>query len=569
MRLPTGASGTRQRRPWLAARQRGYRVGMAERASTGDPDAVIIGAGPNGLVAANVLADAGWQVVVCEGQPEPGGAGRSGRGPAAGFVYDHCSAFYPLTAASRALRPLELERYGLRWSEAEHVLAHPLPDGRAAVLSRDVEQTASALEALGAGDGAAWRRLHGLWEDIGSQLLDALFVPFPPVRAGVRLAARLRGPGMLRFGRFALLPVRRLIEEEFTGPGSLLLASSALHADLMPASATSSICGRLLTMLGHQYGWPVAQGGAGQLTAALLRRLTARGGQVRCGDAVRQVVVRRGRAVAVRTASGEQIGARRAVLAAVAAPLLYGNLVSWDHLPSRLRDDMHRFAWDHATFKVDWALREPVPWRAPGVAGAGTVHIAGGLDAMTEYSAQIAMGRVLAAPGRAGRADDDGGPEPVPCGYRVAVGVHPPAAAGARRCGRRSHRRMGREGAGGVRGPDRGADRTLRPGVAGADYRAPDHGSRAVRGQRRQPGRRRAQRRHQRAASAAHIPSHARAGPARDADRRAVPGVIVRPPGGRGTRRACGANAARVALSAARTRLQRAAAAGVRSAVGR
>src|SRR5690242_8415642 len=76
----------------------GYRVGMTERASAGAPDAVIIGAGPNGLVAANVLADAGWQVIVCEQQPEPGGGVRSGRGPAAGFVYDHCSAFYPLTA---------------------------------------------------------------------------------------------------------------------------------------------------------------------------------------------------------------------------------------------------------------------------------------------------------------------------------------------------------------------------------------------------------------------------------------------------------------------------------------
>ncbi len=568
MRLPAGASGTRQRRPWLAARQRGYRVGMAERASTGDPDAVIIGAGPNGLVAANVLADAGWQVVVCEGQPEPGGAVRSGRGPAAGFVYDHCSAFYPLTAASRALRPLELERYGLRWSEAEHVLAHPLPDGRAAVLSRDVEQTASALEALGAGDGAAWRRLHGLWEDIGSQLLDALFVPFPPVRAGVRLAARLRGPGMLRFGRFALLPVRRLIEEEFTGPGSLLLASSALHADLMPESATSSIFGWLLTMLGHQYGWPVAQGGAGQLTAALLRRLTARGGQVRCGDAVRQVVVRRGRAVAVRTASGEQIGARRAVLAAVAAPLLYGNLVSWDHLPSRLRDDMHRFAWDHATFKVDWALREPVPWRAPGVAGAGTVHIAGGLDAMTEYSAQIAMGRVPAHPvvlaGQMTTAD----PSRSPAGTESLWGyTHLPQR---------------------VRG-DAGGDLT-----GGWDEKEQEVFADRIEAQigRFAPGwqeliiARRITAPGQFEASDASLVGGALNGGTSALHQQLIfrptpgPGRPETPiaglylasssahPGG-GVHGACGANAARVALSAARTRLQRAAAAGVRSAVGR
>jgi phytoene dehydrogenase-like protein len=362
------------------------------------PDAVVIGAGPNGLVAANVLADAGWRVVVCEEQPEPGGGVRSGAGPATGFVYDHCSAFYPLTAASRVMQALELDRYGLRWSHAEQVLAHPLPGGRAAVLSREVAATAAGLDALGAGDGAAWRQLCGLWESLGPHLLDALFVPFPPVRPGLALAAKLRGPGLLRFGRFGLLPVRRLIEEEFTGPGSLLLAGCALHADLMPESAGSSLYGWLLAMLGHQCGWPVPEGGAGQLTAALVRRLAERGGMVRCGDGVQQVVVRRGRAVAVRTSSGVEIAARRAILAAMSAPRLYGGLVSWDHLPPRLRDDMRRFQWDYSTFKVDWALRQPVPWQAADVAGAGTVHIAASLDAMTKYSAQISTGRVPAHP---------------------------------------------------------------------------------------------------------------------------------------------------------------------------
>ncbi len=358
---------------------------------------MVIGAGPNGLVAANVLADAGWRVIVCEEQPEPGGGVRSGAGPAAGFVYDHCSAFYPLTAGSRVMRALELERYGLRWSQAAHVLAHPLPDGRAAVLSRDVARTAAGLEALGRGDGRAWRELHGLWERLGPHLLDALFTPFPPVRPGLGMAAKLRGPGLLRFARFALLPVRRLIEEEFTGPGALLIAGSALHADLMPESAGSGLYGWLLAMLGHQHGWPVPEGGSGQLTTALARRLAERGGIIRCGDAVSQVIVRGGRAAAVRTASGTEISARRAVLAAVAAPRLYGGLVSWDHLPPRLRADMRRFQWDYSTFKVDWALRGPLPWQAADVAGAGTVHVAASLDEMTDYSAQIATGHL---PGR-------------------------------------------------------------------------------------------------------------------------------------------------------------------------
>jgi phytoene dehydrogenase-like protein len=358
----------------------------------------VIGAGPNGLVAANVLADAGWQVVVCEEQPEPGGGVRSGEGPADGFTYDHCSAFYPMAASSRAIQSLELHRYGLRWTHAPDVLAHPLPDGRAAVLSRGIDRTAAALDDLGAGDGDAWRRLYSLWEDLGPDLLDALFVPFPPVRSGVRLAAKLRGPGLLRFARFVTLPVRRLIEEEFTGPGSLLLAGCAMHADLMPESAGGSAYGWLLAMLGHDCGWPVPEGGSGQLTRAMVRRLEERGGSVRCGDAVRQVVVRGGRAVAVRTRAGQEIRARKAVLAAVSAPLLYGGLVAWEHLPPRLRDDLRRFQWDYSTFKVDWALAGQVPWKAPGVAGAGTVHIAASLDEMSEHAMQISTGQIPARP---------------------------------------------------------------------------------------------------------------------------------------------------------------------------
>jgi phytoene dehydrogenase-like protein len=362
-------------------------------------DAVVIGAGQNGLVAANVLADAGWDVLVLEEQPEPGGSVRSADGPAPGFVTDLCSAFYPLTAASRAFHALSLEDDGLRWVHAPAVLAHPLPDGRSAVLSRDLDTTVAGLDRLGAGDGAAWERLYGTWQRLGPMLLDALFVPFPPVRTGARLAAALGPAGLLKFARFGLLPVRRLAEEEFTGPGGpLLLAGCALHADLMPESTGSGMFGWLLSMLGQQYGFPVPEGGAGQLTAAMLRRLQRKGGAVRCGAPVREVVVRQGRAVGVRTADGDHVTARRAVLADVPATQLYGGLVDWAHLPARLRDDLRRFQWDYATFKLDWALRAPVPWSSPETAGAGTVHLSADLDEMTEYTAHIAMGRVPARP---------------------------------------------------------------------------------------------------------------------------------------------------------------------------
>ncbi|OIJ68400.1 FAD-dependent oxidoreductase [Streptomyces mangrovisoli] len=355
----------------------------------------MIGAGPNGLVAANLLADAGWSVEVLEAQDEPGGAVRHDRGVDPDFASDLFSAFYPLAAASPVLAGLHLEREGLGWSHAPKVLAHPLRDGRCAVLSRDLDETAASLEAFAPGDGAAWKELRDDWEALRPGLLDALFTPFPPIRAGARLALRLRAAGGLRLARTMLLPVRRMGEEKFCGEGGrLLLAGNALHADLAPESAGSGGFGWLMSMLGQTYGFPVPTGGAGTLTSALVRRLAHRGGAVRCGERVTEVVVRDGRAVGVRTGGGETVTARRAVLADVTAPALYGSLVAEEHLPSRLLANLKRFQWDFATFKVDWALDGPVPWTCAQAAQAGTVHLAEGVDALTRFAAQIATGHV-------------------------------------------------------------------------------------------------------------------------------------------------------------------------------
>ncbi|MGV9988070.1 phytoene desaturase family protein [Streptomyces olivaceus] len=359
------------------------------------PDAVVIGAGPNGLVAANLLADAGWSVTVLEEQPEPGGAVRHDSEVAPGFVNDLFSSFYPLAAASPALRGLDLEDHGLRWTHAPHVLAHPLSDGTCAVLDRDVAVTAASLEAFAPGDGAAWERLHGVWDRYRADIVDALFTPFPPVRAGARLALRLRGRGGLRLARTLVLPVRRMGEEEFRGEGGrLLLAGNALHADLAPEAAGSGGFGWLMSMFGQTYGFPVPVGGAGALTEALVRRLRARGGVVSCGRRVERVLVRARRAAGVRTADGETVTARRAVLADVSVPALYGGLVAPADLPDQVLTDVRRFQWDFATFKVDWALDGPVPWRCEQAAGAGTVHLADGLDELTRFAAQIAMRQV-------------------------------------------------------------------------------------------------------------------------------------------------------------------------------
>ncbi|MEV1025957.1 NAD(P)/FAD-dependent oxidoreductase [Streptomyces sp. NPDC050264] len=359
------------------------------------PDAVVIGAGPNGLVAANLLADAGWSVTVLEEQPEAGGAVRHDRGVDPDFVNDLFSSFYPLAAASPVLEQLRLHEHGLRWSHAPSVLAHPLTDGRCAVLDRRIDVTAASLERFAPGDGAAWRRLHDVWEDVRPDILGALFTPFPPIRSGARLAYRLRSAGGLRLARSLVLPARRLGEEEFTGEGGrILLAGNALHADLAPEAAGSGGFGWLMAMLGQTYGFPVPVGGAGELVRALVARLEARGATVQCGRKAEEIVVRGGRAVAVRTADGETVSASRAVLADVSVPALYGELVAPEHLPSQLMDDLRRFQWDFSTFKVDWALDGRVPWQAEEAAGAGTVHLADGVDELTRFAAQIAMGQV-------------------------------------------------------------------------------------------------------------------------------------------------------------------------------
>ncbi|MFF0549718.1 phytoene desaturase family protein [Streptomyces sp. NPDC004311] len=359
------------------------------------PDAVVIGAGPNGLVAANLLVDAGWSVEVLEAQEKPGGAVRSDRGVHPAYVSDLFSAFYPLAAASPILARLDLAAEGLRWSHAPSVLAHPLPDGRCAVLERRVEDTCAGLAGFAAADADAWLEMYRTWNRLGPDIVRALFTPFPPIRPGLRLAAQLRASGGLRLARKLALPVRRLGEEEFTGQGGrLLLAGNALHADLAPEAAGSGGFGWLMSMLGQSHGFPVPVGGAGALTSALVSRLRRRGGVLRCGERVAAVVLRSGTATGVRTGSGETIGAHRAVLADTSAQALYRELVGEEHLPSRLVRDLERFQWDFATFKVDWALTGPVPWMAPGAADAGTVHLARSVGALTRFAAQIAVGQV-------------------------------------------------------------------------------------------------------------------------------------------------------------------------------
>jgi phytoene dehydrogenase-like protein len=365
----------------------------------GAVDAVVVGGGPNGLVAANVLADAGWQVMLLEAASTVGGAVRSDRALSPEFVHDTCSSFYPLAAASPTISRLRLEQYGLTWVHAPAVLANPLPGGQWAALHRDREDTAAALDDHTPGDGEAWLALCRQWDLVGEDVVGALLTPMPPVRHAAKLLARLPKSGGAAFARMLLRPARSLCQEHFAGSAArMLVAGNALHADIPMDAPGSGLMGWLLVMLGQHHGFPVPQGGAGELSGALARRFEDHGGTIRCSERVDRVLVENGRATGVVTSTGDTIRSRRAVVADVVAPRLYGDLVDWSHLPPRVRRDMRGFEWDPGTFKVDWALDGPIPWDPAPPSAPGTVHIADSLEDLATSQVQISNGAVPARP---------------------------------------------------------------------------------------------------------------------------------------------------------------------------
>ena len=361
------------------------------------PDAIVIGAGPNGLVAANLLAAAGWSVEVLEAQDRPGGAVKSSEHVEPGFVHDAFSSFYPLTAASPVLRGLKLERFGLRWCHGPLVLAHPTVDGSCAILSRELDETAASLDSFAPGDGDAWRALFARYRRIEEPLLQALMTPFPPVRAGLRLGLRLRRE-LPDYARLAVLPVRRLADEHFRGTGGgVLLAGNALHADFSPESSLSGFFGWFLASLGQTVGYPFPEGGAGKLTEALVRRLESKGGRVTCNARVSEIVVRKGRAVGVRSSAGDAT-AKRAVLADVHAVALYLDLLARKHVPARTLDGIRKLELDPATIKVDWTLDNPIPWASPDARRAPVIHVADSIDELTVTASELARKLVPSEP---------------------------------------------------------------------------------------------------------------------------------------------------------------------------
>ena len=362
-------------------------------------DAVVVGAGPNGLVAANHLLDRGWSVLVLEAQPTVGGAVRSAEDVADGFVHDTFSAFYPLAAASRTIAAFGLEEHGLRWVHAPAPVGHLPKDGPWALVHRDRDVTAGLMDEQHSGDGAEWLELCAEWDRIGDHVVNALVSPFPPVRSGLAALARLPSVGGLDFIRTALSPAVELGRTRFGGQSPrLLLAGNAAHADIPLDAAGSGFMGLLLVMLGQTVGFPVPEGGAGKLTEALARRIESMGGDIRCSSPVTRIEVESGRATGVRTGGGERFAARHGVIANVVAPRLYGDLLREEDVPARTTKAMRKFQLDPSTVKVDWALDAPVPWATPPPYDPGTVHVADSVDQMSEALSQVAANAIPARP---------------------------------------------------------------------------------------------------------------------------------------------------------------------------
>jgi phytoene dehydrogenase-like protein len=344
--------------------------------------AVVIGAGPNGLAAAIRLAEAREPVIVLEAADRPGGAVRTEELTLPGFHHDTFSSVYPAGAASPVFARMPLNRHGLRWTQPEACYAHPLPGGRAAALYHDVERTEASLDAIHPGDGARWRAFVEPMLREFDAIRATILGPFPPVRAGVRLLAALGPVGTARFTSLVPASARWLGGRLFDGAGSRAwLYGSAAHGDVPPTDAGSAIAVTYLNLIGHAVGWPSPAGGAERLTDALVSYLRELGGEVRTGALVESIEATHGRVAAVRIVGGERL--ESGLVIADVMPHALAALAG-EALPSRYRSLLRRYRYGPATLKVDWALAGPIPWEAPEVRGAGTVHVAGGEDELVQ-----------------------------------------------------------------------------------------------------------------------------------------------------------------------------------------
>jgi len=337
---------------------------IKERARRSSYDAVVIGSGVNGISAAIALASEGMSVLIVEAQSTLGGACRSLPLTLPGFSHDICSSIYPLGVASPFFRSLPLEAHGLKWIHPDLPFAHPFEDGSVALFHRSIEQTA---ESLGV-DSAAYKRLFGGlypdWDEIGPLLLQ------PP--------QLLRYPfGLAHFGMKALMSSSVLAKRRFeTKEARALFTGVSAHSALRMDAPASAAFGLVLSIAGHSVGWPFPQGGAQSLTNALLSYFQSLGGEILADAPVESI--------------GDLPQSQLIMCDLTPRQVLK---IAGDRLPGFYKSQMERFAYGPGSFKVDWALDAPVPWKNGDVVRAGTVHIGGTLEEIAQAEAEVVAGR--------------------------------------------------------------------------------------------------------------------------------------------------------------------------------
>jgi phytoene dehydrogenase-like protein len=329
-----------------------------------DPEAVVIGSGPNGLAAAIVLARAGVSVLVVEAHDEPGGGTRSAELTLPDFVHDVCSGVHPMGVLSPFFRELPLEEHGLAWRYPRASVAHPLDDRPAVMLRRSLEHTA---EGLGR-DGRNWKRLVGPFlDDPHALLADAmgpLRMPSHPIL-------------FTRFGLRAIWSANRLARLCFRDePARALLAGCAGHSVLPLTQPLTAAMGVLFAVTAHVVDWPVAAGGSEAIWRALVSYLESLGGRVETGRRIERLDELPDRSVVVFDTSPDQLSS-----------------IAGDALPSRYRSRLGRYRYGPGAFKLDWALDGPIPWRDPACREASTVHVGGTLAEICASERDMYAGR--------------------------------------------------------------------------------------------------------------------------------------------------------------------------------
>ena len=311
---------------------------------------MVVGAGPNGLAAAIVLAEAGRGVTLIEGGETLGGGCRSEELTLPGYIHDPCSTVHSLALASPFLRSLPLGEHGLELVHPDAPLAHPLDDGSAVMLERSVKETAQGLGV----DAQAYRRLFDPLVRSADELMQEILGPLRPPRHPLVLA---------RFGASALRSATGLARSRFQGERArALLAGCCAHSMLSLRTPASAAFGIVLALSAHHVGWPVARGGSQCLADALASHLRSLGGVIQTGRWVESL--------------DEIAGAAATLLDVTPRQLLR---LAGGRLPDRYARRLGRYRYGPGVFKLDWALDGPIPWHAAEASRAGTVHLGGTL----------------------------------------------------------------------------------------------------------------------------------------------------------------------------------------------